>query len=651
MKDYGYAQSELCWGAAGNMDAATIRRICQGIRDIGGSRVRMGVQVGTWDDLDSAVNIAVECGLKPLLCIISNAQFGYNGTPAGFAAQCKAVALRHGPSGSGKVSEYEIFNEENASTNAPGVGDAAGFVPFLKAGYQAIKSVHTSSTVICGGCIPTTFTFIPFIGVAFDPVAWYTGIYAAGGGGFFDAAAEHLYFDHSPFPSVTDVQWTFLPGIRAVMDANGDSQKKIWVTEFGIPRRSPDVTSDVQQRDRLKAIVDLLIANTDTLNLGPWFVYNFRSYAGGDGAGNIGMVAPDFTHNEPVYSYAATIAGAPADPLDIVPPSAPTGFTVTTTGPRSANAAWGPAVDDVGVTTYKIFNAADDTVIAQTTQIGQIAAPINNLTPGTHYVAYAKAFDAAGNGSVASNTHPFTTDAPSGSQAFFQYDFTGTGSTVPTVFVPLGLAFSVSSGVALPNPPTTDGVYLTVAPYSLDQQSPDHTSRIGVSAASANPYLAALSLCRMSPDGTEFAGSLIAGAGVADACQIFTYSGGVLTIQDARNASPLLPGEFLETAAEGNVYTATRVSADNVRTEVFSWTDLDSVYPGATNLRAGFGWWHLRVDGVNYAPPGITGLWKASDLNAVTAPHVGNSGLWKIAITKPARLGLVRSTGLWQAGL
>jgi hypothetical protein len=183
-----------------------------------------------------------------------------------------------------------------------------------------------------------------------------------------------------------------------------------------------------------------------------------------------------------------------------------------------------------------------------------------------------------------------------------------------------------------------------------DMRSPDHSSQISVSSASTNPYLAALSLVRMSPDGTQFAGSLIAGGGVADACQIFTFSGGVLTIQEAGNATPLLPGEWLDTDVEGNVYTAVRVSPENVRTPILPWTDLNGDYPGAANLRAGLGWWHLRVGGVNYSPPGITG-WKAADLNAVTTPQLGNPDMWKIAITKPKRLGFVNATGLWQAAL
>lgn len=651
MKDYGYAQSELCWGAQGLMTEAIIRQICEGIRDIGGSRVRIGVQVGTLDDLDMAVNTAVEFGLKPLLCMISNAQFGYNGTPAGYAAQCKMVALRYGPAGTGKVSEYELFNESNSSLNAPGVGDAAGFIPFLKAGYSAIKEVDTSSTVICGGCIPAPDTFIPFIGVATDPIDWYRGIYAAGGKGYFDAAGEHLYFDTSPYPSTTDAQWTYLPGIRAVMDANGDTQKKIWVTEFGVPRRSPDVTSDVQQRDRLKAIVDLLIANTDSLKLGPWFVYNYRSYAGGDGAGNIGMVASDFTHNEPVYSYAKTISEAPSDPLDIVPPTPATEFVVNVTGSKTAQAVWNPATDDVGVSVYQVKNFVDDTVMARTTMVGQTTVTVNNLTPGTPYVAYVTAVDAAGNESVASNTFPFTTNAPSGAQAFFQYDFTGTGSTVPAVFVQLGLGFTVAADIALPNEPSTDGVHLDVAPYTLDQRSPDHSSRIGVSAASTNPYLAASAPVRMSPDGSQFAISMIAGGGQADACKIFTYSGGKLTLRKASNATPLLPGEYLETTVEANVYTATRVRPDGSRADVLSWTDIGGVYPGAVNTRTGLAWWHRKVNGLWYPPPGITGVWKSSDLNATPAPSIGGSELWKLAITKPSRLGLVTATGLWQAGI
>jgi hypothetical protein len=311
-------------------------------------------------------------------------------------------------------------------------------------------------------------------------------------------------------------------------------------------------------------------------------------------------------------------------------------------------------MDDVGVTVYRIKNAADNSILATTALLGQTSTDISGLTPGTPYVAYATAVDAAGNESNPSNTFPFTTASPVGIQANFSYNFTGTGSTLPTVFVQLGLGFAVSSDVALPNAPTVDGEYWTIAPYGTDQQSPDHSSQIMQSTASANPDRAALSLVRIKPDGSQFAGAMITGGGTADACKIVTYAAGVLTIRAAEDAAPLQPGERLVCTAEGNVYTALRIAPDNTSTVVLSWTDTKGAYAGAVNRRAGIGWWHRMVGGIVYPPPGITGLWKASDLYAV-APSVANNASsfdpWMLGITKQSDLGLVVSTGLWEAAL
>lgn len=660
MTDYGYCQSEACWGDA-YMDGPTVRKVMQGIHDVGGSRVRIGVQVGTWADLDRAINTAIEFDLKPLVCILGNQQL-VNGSvtnAVAFGTLCKQIALRYGPSGSNQVSEYELYNESNISINPPQVSTAAAFTEFLKAGYTAIKSVHTSSTVIAGGTIPSPkidFAAVPILwppfivfGSSVNPVDWYAGIYAAGGKGYFDAVGFHWYFE--VFPTETDVHWTYLADVRAVMVANGDSAKKIWITEVGAGFPGPGVSSLVQLRDLVKVLVDSILTRD---YCGPFYIYNYRnatSNTSDAGGANYGIVTFYDVPRSPYYEYAQSISEIPADLDDIVPPTAPTEFAIVSTTSQTATAVWGPAMDDVGVTVYRIYDDADDSKIAETTQLGQTAIVIGGLTPGTSTIAYVTAVDAAGNESLPSNTFEFTTDAPSGLQSYFQYDFTGTGSTQPTVFASLGLGFSVSAGVALPNASSTDGAFLTVAPYTLDQQSPDHSSSIVQATASANPDRAAFALVRVSPDGSQFAGATITGGGQADACKVFTYSGGVLTIQDARNATPLQPGERLTCTAEGNVYTATRITADGVSTEAMAWTDLNGAYPGAANRRTGIGWSHRRVGGVNYPPPGITGPWKASDLNAVQPDGAGGFDIWMLAITEPQNWGLVISTGLWEAAL
>lgn len=643
MIDYGYNQAEICWGDT-TIGEPDIRRVLQGIVDVGGSRVRVAVQLGTVADLDRCVNLAFEYGLDPLLCIINNPSFGYNGSVASYGAMCKTLALRYGPSGTNQVLEYELFNEANNSLNAPGGANPANFTQYLKAGYTAIKSVHTSSTVIAGGTQPAPDVSIPFIGGTINPVEWYQGIYAAGGQNYMDALGFHFYADAPPTPALP--QWKYLTDLRALMVAQGDSAKQIWVTEVGVGFPAPGVTDLVMARDWLKIMVQAVESYSWC---GPFYIYNYRNCTNNTNDANsvYGIVDNSFNPKQPIYDYAKTIRGA--NTADTTKPSAPTGLIVSDVTSTSATFTWNPSTDNVGVTDYRLWlNAAKAADTAATSTLAE------GLTPGTPYTAYITALDAAGNESLPSVTQPFTTAPPVGLQANYAYNFIGTGSTLPAVFVQLGLGFSVSGDVALPNAPTVDNEYWTVSPDVLDQQSPDHSSQISVASASANPYLASLALVRMKPDGSQFAGALIAGGGLSDACKIFTYANGVLTVQIAADAAPLQPGEKLLFTASGNVYTATRISALGVSTDIVPWVDVKGEYPGSANRRAGIGWWHRRVNSINYVPPGITGLWKATDLYSVSPPSGGGSGgadAWMLAITHQKDWGRVIATGLWESAL
>lgn len=644
MIDYGYNQAEICWGDS-YIDEVNIRKVLQGIKDIGGSRVRLAVQAGTLADLDRAVNLSVQYGLKPLLCIIDNPSLGYDGSVAGYGRMCTAIAKRYGVQGTNQVTEYELFNEPNFSGDSPRVTDPASFTNWLKAGYTAIKAVHSSSTVICGGVTPAADS--AFFGITVNPITWYAGIYAAGGGKFFDHAGFHLYASEPPTPSI--LPWTFMTALRALMVAQGDSAKQVWVTEVGVGYPGgPGITDLAMARDWLKIMVQGIESYSWT---GPFYIYNYRDCTTNTNDFNsiYGMVYNSYNPKQPVYDYAKTIRGTGT--ADTTPPSTPTGLTVTDVTDQSAALTWNTSTDNVGVIDYWVYLNGVKSAVSATTSVKLTA-----LTPGSPYAVSVTAVDAAGNESSAV-TGAFTTNVPSAGavQAFFQYNFAGTGSTLPTTFVQLGLGFSVASDVALPNASGSAGTFWTVAPYTLDQQSPDHSSEIMQATASAYPDRAALALARVSPDGTQWVGALISGGGKADACKILTASGGTITLRKACNAIPLQPGERLHLAVKGNVYTASRITPDGVSTDVLSWTDINNAYPGKANLRTGVGWWHKRVGSVNYPAPGVTGTWKASDLSAVAPSSSGGFGggfdLWMLAVTDEDDLGLVYSAGLWEAAL
>jgi hypothetical protein len=246
-----------------------------------------------------------------------------------------------------------------------------------------------------------------------------------------------------------------------------------------------------------------------------------------------------------------------------------------------------------------------------------------------------------------SNTVNFSTQAPSGLQATFVYDFT-IGTTIPDAFTQLGGGFINTAGVALPNPLTAEGDVTQIFPYWFGEQSPDHSCEITQATASAYTDRYAAAAVRVKPDGTQGIIGLIAAgspSGTTDACKLIMVDGGTMTLLDAVNASPLLPTEKLRVTAAGNVYTISRVNiSSGVETPTgLEFVDANNVYAGASNRRPGIAWRHKHVGGLYYPPPGITGVFKAVDLNPV-APSAGVEP-WMLAIADRRKWPLLIATG------
>ncbi|WGV50731.2 hypothetical protein [Rhodococcus erythropolis] len=67
------------------------------------------------------------------------------------------------------------------------------------------------------------------------------------------------------------------PSLRGIMNANGDSAKKIWITEFGAPTSgTPDSVSEARQLE----IYQAAMADKQTKSwLGPLIFYRLNDYA------------------------------------------------------------------------------------------------------------------------------------------------------------------------------------------------------------------------------------------------------------------------------------------------------------------------------------------------------------------------------------
>ncbi|KJK44940.1 glucose dehydrogenase, partial [Lentzea aerocolonigenes] len=93
-------------------------------------------------------------------------------------------------------------------------------------------------------------------------------------------------------------------------------------------------------------------------------------------------------------------------PVEGEPPTAPTDLVASDIKPDSAKLTWKPSTDNVGVTSYEIYNLGQFVKSVPATPTSTV---MTGLKPNTMYGFYVNAKDAAGNISQASNTAEFKT--------------------------------------------------------------------------------------------------------------------------------------------------------------------------------------------------------------------------------------------------
>lgn len=144
--------------------------------------------------------------------------------PQEYAAFVGALAQRW----AGRVTAYEIWNEEDNASWWTGGPDPAAYAQLLKATYPVIKAADPGATVVLGGLTGNDYPFLE-------------GVYAAGGKGSFDAVGVHTDTAcnlNPPSVFIKGMDGRMIPDsflayreVHSVMLANGDD-KPIWMTEM-----------------------------------------------------------------------------------------------------------------------------------------------------------------------------------------------------------------------------------------------------------------------------------------------------------------------------------------------------------------------------------------------------------------------------------
>jgi len=217
------------------------------------------------------------------------------------------------------VSAWEVWNEPNVKYFWKPAPDADAFVGMLRAAYKAIHEADPDATVVSGGLSPA----VSEDGGNIAPKEYLARLYAdAGIQGHFDALGYHPY-DYPSTPSGTEEwnAWRHMieeGGIRDQMVANGDENKKIWATEFGVPTAPLDggkpvgsvLMSEAEQAAIVQEAYDLFASYPWA---GPLFWYSYQD-TGADPSNLehwFGLVRRDGSHKPgfAAYQTAAKDAG------------------------------------------------------------------------------------------------------------------------------------------------------------------------------------------------------------------------------------------------------------------------------------------------------------------------------------------------------
>jgi hypothetical protein len=201
-----------------------------------------------WSYTDRIVNQVEKYGLKLIVRISQdpNTPF-WAGVPpenAGdFAEFAAAVANRY----RGRIQAYQVWNEPNLAREWGGKRpDPSGYAYLLRKAYEAIKAMDPNAIVITAGMAPTGTDSE----IAMPDIRFYDLMYQAMGGsskGYFDMLGVHgagyaAPPELSPDEAAADkpryggerfFAFRHVEDVRAIMERNGDSAKRMAVLEFG----------------------------------------------------------------------------------------------------------------------------------------------------------------------------------------------------------------------------------------------------------------------------------------------------------------------------------------------------------------------------------------------------------------------------------
>lgn len=394
----GVAESELFYMTPEEVDVAM-----DTMQSMGVTQVRMFVPwywvepapgAYNWSNVDKVVDAAEARGIAVLGAVSSTptwatdaqSPYGAPRNPKDFGNFMGALASRYG-AGAGdpetaRISAYEIWNEPHAAVFWAPNPDAAAYTEVLKAGYEAVKAVDPSGTVV-GGVVYAGQSWGN--GYNIGAVEFIEGMYEAGAAGYFDALSYHPYNNDWKFSDGAGSPISalgILEDIQALMEQNGDGTKAVWTSEYGLP------TAAVSEAQQAEFIGNFLDTWSETDGAGPAFLYSLIDIDSDstNTEDTYGLFRDDWTPKQVAAAVEAWIdENGPLSTGEISPVGGPT----LPTEPVDEEPVAEEPVDPVAQTVANWQKAWADAVAGWATAMGQVTDPTPPATTASARTAPA----------------------------------------------------------------------------------------------------------------------------------------------------------------------------------------------------------------------------------------------------------------------
>ncbi len=320
--------------------------------------------------------------------------------PADFAAFVTKAVQRYASKG---VTTWEIWNEPNLTNFWAPKPSPSDYTNLLKSAYRAIKAADPTATVLAGALSPATD---PADGSQISPVTFTKSMYQNGAKGYFDALSVHPYcYPAMPNDASTSSWNTFqrLPLVHDVMSANGDGDKKIWLTEYGAPTGTgPGAVSEEKQSELMVAGISTAAQWAFT---GPLFFYGGRDRGSNlsDREQNFGFVHEDFSDKPARAALASALSGTTPAPVAEAP-SVPTNVKLVSVSSNAATISWKP-VGTQDITGYQLQRRTNKGSWVTLAKVASSTpeATMRDLKGGTSYTVRVSLYNKAGQSTYSSN--------------------------------------------------------------------------------------------------------------------------------------------------------------------------------------------------------------------------------------------------------